>query len=125
MQRGHEFGPPQSSPVSVPFTAPSGHAGTWQIVPVQTFDVQSLPLPQCLPSAQGPQVSPPQFRSVSLPFLTASAQLGAWHTVEHTPLKQSAGTLHVVPVAHPSGHPPPQSTAFSLPFLVKSVHVAA
>jgi hypothetical protein len=69
--------PPQSTPVSLPFFAPSLQVGVWHVSPLQTDELQSWGCAQCSPGSQGPQL-PPQSMSVSVPFLAPSVQLGAW-----------------------------------------------
>jgi hypothetical protein len=69
--------PPQSTPVSLPFSTPSLHVAFWQTPPVQTPVVQSPPMRQPSPGPQSGQVPPPQSTSVSAPLSTPSMQVGA------------------------------------------------
>src|SRR5215471_18935551 len=90
--------PPQSTSVSVPFSTPSLHAGTWHTLVVHFLLVQSLLTEHALPLAQLGHEAPPQSTSVSVPFLTLSSppvHFGTWQTPPvHTPLVQSAATPH-------------------------------
>jgi hypothetical protein len=90
-------GPPQSTPVSLPFFTPSAQFATRQKPPVQT------PLEHCAPAVHVGWQMPP----------------------EQPPTTQSVERKHVPPVAQPGQLPPPQSMPVSAPFLTPSVQVGA
>jgi hypothetical protein len=121
--QGPQEVPPQSCPVSLPFFAPSVHAGAWQIPLTHTWLEQSVPAVQPLPVLQRGH-APPQSCPVSLPFFTPSVQLAGWHVELQTRLKQSTPALHAFVVPQRGQAPPPQSTSVSVPFFVPSVHRA-
>jgi hypothetical protein len=111
--------PPQSISDSSPFLTTSTQVAGWHVEPGPGFAAhtplwQSAFTTHVFTSAQrGHEASvPPQSMSVSLPFLAPSGgtQVAALHTPPvHTPLRQSTGSMH----AWPSAHPPqsrPQST---------------
>ncbi len=70
--------PLQSTPVSVPFFAPSVHVGFWQVLEMQLADVQSALLAQPWPFGHLFGHVPPQSVPVSGPFLMPSEHDGAW-----------------------------------------------
>jgi hypothetical protein len=132
---GHIVWPPQSTPLSPPFLAPSLHVATAQTPPAQTPLKQSRATAQCLPSAQGLQMCamlvPPQSTSVSVEFWIPSLQVGATvaHLMaarSHEPLAQSLAAEQLWPSGH-LGHIvwPPQSTPLSRPLKTPSLHVGA
>src|SRR5262245_25773573 len=125
-----QVGPPQSTSLSLPSTAPSWHwsATHTLVVWLQNMLRQSRgPLMQPCVSAQPGQVPPPQSLSVSLPSLAPSMHCVATQTLpalqvplaQSLPLLQDAPTLQVLP------QEPPQSTSVSVPFLRPSWHWSA
>jgi hypothetical protein len=108
--------PPQSTPVSSPFLAPSGQAGTWQAFAVHTPSTQSDPALHACPEAQPLQL-PPQSTSLSVPFFCPSVHPGArQRSKEQTPLSQSLPAKQAPPVVQGGQVGPPQSTSVSVPF---------
>jgi hypothetical protein len=86
--------------------------------------VQSALTEHAIGGAHRGHVPPPQSMSVSAPFRTPSPQPAFWQCPPvHTPLAQSAGTVHCAPSGH-LGHcdVPPQSGPLSPPFFTLSVH---
>jgi hypothetical protein len=119
--------PPQSMSVSVPFLTRSVQPAAWHTLAVHTPLAQSVGPLHVLPFAHLLHVAPPQSTSVSAPFFTLSVHVGTAHLSgdpEHTPLWQSAGTVHVLPSAH-LPQLPPQSTSDSVPFLTTSEQLGA
>jgi hypothetical protein len=108
--------PPQSTSVSVPFFTMSVNVGAAHVPPLQTFDVQSAPVPQFLPTMHGGASAPPQSTSVSLLSFTPFVAEAAEHVVcTQMPDLQSVPIAHVPPFSHgacalhttPPGSPPP------------------
>jgi hypothetical protein len=123
-----QFGPPQSTSVSLPFWTPSLHVGTAQAPAAQTPLTQSLAPAQPLPSAHLGQFGPPQSMSVSPSFWIPSLHVGAGaaHTpAVQTPLRQSFAPAQPLPSAHLGQFGPPQSTSVSPSFWIPSLHVGA
>jgi hypothetical protein len=71
--------PPQSTPVSFPFTTASVHVGALQVPPVHTPLWQSDLSTHPLPSTQVGQPPPPQSWSVSIPSATPSVHVAIRH----------------------------------------------
>jgi len=141
--------PPQSTPVSMPFLTPSVHVAAAHIFIVVvvvtlvtgfvsvTFTGAQLLLRQSLGAEQPPLAAhlghkgPPQSTPVSAPFLTpsehdtAGAVMHAFVALSHSPVRQSALTLQLLPSPQAPQVEPPQSTPVSLPFLMPSEHVTA
>jgi hypothetical protein len=67
--------PPQSTPVSSPFSTVSLHDGGWHVPLVQTPLAQSLGFSQLLTVPQPTHSGPPQSTPVSLPFRRPSAHV--------------------------------------------------
>src|SRR6266487_303186 len=94
---------------------------------VHTRLAQSAAALHFLASAHGlhPEAGPPQSLSDSVPFSTPSMHVGFWQMlVVHTPLEQSAASLHAFIGAQATHAPPPQSTSVSVPFLTLSAQPA-
>jgi hypothetical protein len=96
--------PPQSTSVSIPFWAPSSHAGALQVcrLALQTWPTQSAPCRHLRSTAQGLH-APPQSASVSVPFWMPSAQLaGTQACAPQTREAQSDPSLHSTQLPAPS-----------------------
>jgi hypothetical protein len=94
--------------------------GDWQALLWQTPLLQSAPVLQILPSAQGPQAAPPQSISVSVPSFTPFVHEGPsqrWFV--HERVSQSPACLQICPPVQ-GEHDPPQSTSVSSPSCTKS-----
>jgi hypothetical protein len=75
--QGRHVPPPQSVPVSEPFSTPSEQVAARQTLVVHTWLKQSRGRAQESPAAHPEQDAPPQSAEVSAPFFTPSEQLGA------------------------------------------------
>jgi hypothetical protein len=118
--------PPQSTPVSFWFFAPSVQEAAVHWPDVHSVLTQSVPAEQVFVAAHRLQpVVPPQSMSLSPPFFTPSLQAGVVQIPPlQTPLTQSVPSTQNLPGTQ-SAQLPPQSTSVSVPFFTASVQPAA
>jgi len=144
---GH-VGPPQSTPVSLPFLMPSEQFAAGEQAPARQIKLrQSLLVVQLLLAVHWGHDGPPQSTPVSLPFLMPSEHVAfcpaaqtmrvvvfvvlvpgfvtSMLTETQLELTQSLPAMHVEPAAHLGHVGPPQSTPVSFPFKTPSLQVAA
>jgi hypothetical protein len=125
-EHGEHCAPPQSMPVSTPFSAPSEHVAS-QTPATHDAPAQSALLEQGEPTPHFKGQAAPQSTPVSRPFFAPSSHEGGWQSApSHTPLTQSLGAAHPAKSGHAAAHRgPPQSTSPSPPFFTESKHVGA